>query len=333
MVGATQSLSGIASAGAWQTTYGGGDWDAYLTEYDPSGTKLFSTYYGGSGSDNATGCVFDGQNVYICGQTNSINNIATHGSYDSTYDGDSLYNKGFLAKFADIGPGPIMGSDSICSGITITLSDDIAGGTWSVSNTSLATIASISGVLTATTAGTETVTYTLPVGTNITKTVTILALPAPINGSSTNCPDSTVTFSDSTTGGMWASSNNSIATIGSLSGIATGISAGLVTISYIAPDGCYALLSDTVGNCWLADVPVISGNYININLFPNPANSVLFIVSPDIINTISVCTVLGQLVYYNEYNSDNIQINVVDLPAGVYFIKINDIYIRKFIKQ
>jgi len=101
VTGLTQSLSGIASSGAWQTIYGGGDHDGFLAKYDGSGNQLWSTYFGGSGDDQAFACTFDGLNVYICGKTYSTSGIATTSGFDTLCDGDSLYNKGFIAKFSD----------------------------------------------------------------------------------------------------------------------------------------------------------------------------------------------------------------------------------------
>jgi hypothetical protein len=47
--------------------------DAFLTKLSPSGAVLFSTYWGGSGSDFATGIAVDSTGVYITGYTNSVN--------------------------------------------------------------------------------------------------------------------------------------------------------------------------------------------------------------------------------------------------------------------
>jgi Secretion system C-terminal sorting domain len=53
----------------------------------------------------------------------------------------------------------------------------------------------------------------------------------PIIGTPHVCVGSTTVLSDSTSGGLWFSSNTAIATIGS-TGVVTGISSGVVTISY-----------------------------------------------------------------------------------------------------
>jgi hypothetical protein len=50
-----------------------GPGDAFLTKLSASGAILFSTYWGGSGTDGATGIAVDSTGVYITGYTNSFN--------------------------------------------------------------------------------------------------------------------------------------------------------------------------------------------------------------------------------------------------------------------
>ncbi len=54
----------------------------------------------------------------------------------------------------------------------------------------------------------------------------------PILGPSDVCAGANVTFVDSTTGGTWSCSNPSIATINPATGVLTGVTAGVVTITY-----------------------------------------------------------------------------------------------------
>jgi hypothetical protein len=60
---------------ALQSTFGGGNTDAFVTKLKPDGSGLvYSTYLGGSGDDGAKGIAVDGVgNAYITGQTNSAN--------------------------------------------------------------------------------------------------------------------------------------------------------------------------------------------------------------------------------------------------------------------
>lgn len=97
--GYTNSTTGIATAGAWQTTFGGGGQDAFFAKFSPLGTIWWSTYFGGTGEELGRGCTFDGKAVYLCGQTNSPDHIATPGSFLSHSTGGTFYLQGFIAKF------------------------------------------------------------------------------------------------------------------------------------------------------------------------------------------------------------------------------------------
>ena len=136
-------------------------------------------------------------------------------------------------------PGGIIVPVDLCYGSTITLSDTATGGTWSSSNTSIATIGSLTGVITGLTTGSVTITYTLSTGCLTSSVVTVYPLPASITGTAVVCAGLTTDLSDITTGGTWSSGGTGIAIVGSTTGIVTGESAGLVPVSYILGTGCY----------------------------------------------------------------------------------------------
>ncbi len=97
LTGDTQSLSGIASAGSHQQTFGGGDKDGFIAKFNSEGQRIWGTYYGGSGYDYVHSCSpgWNG-NVFFSGETNSTDGIATSGSYMPAINGD---NDAFLVKF------------------------------------------------------------------------------------------------------------------------------------------------------------------------------------------------------------------------------------------
>jgi gliding motility-associated-like protein len=106
MVGVTTStLSGvIATPGSHQPSHAGAasinSNDAFLVLFDNNGIRQWGTYYGGTSTEWAYGCVFDPSgNIYITGETSSTNpnSIATPGSHQSTIGGG--FADGFLAKF------------------------------------------------------------------------------------------------------------------------------------------------------------------------------------------------------------------------------------------
>jgi hypothetical protein len=99
ILGNTTSTTGIATTDARQTAYGGGDNDGFFAKFSSAGALEWSTYYGGSATDEVRACAWDGKAVYICGITNSTGNIATAGSFLSVGGGGASYFQGFLSKF------------------------------------------------------------------------------------------------------------------------------------------------------------------------------------------------------------------------------------------
>jgi hypothetical protein len=100
LAGGTSSTSGIASGG-FQNTYGGGSYDAFLVKLDTSGNRLWATYYGGAGWEQATGISTDtAGNVYLTGFTNSSAGIAS-GGFQNSYGGGNYDS--FLVKFDSTG--------------------------------------------------------------------------------------------------------------------------------------------------------------------------------------------------------------------------------------
>lgn len=93
--------SGLATSGAYQTSYGGGNTDAFIAEFSSSGSRTWSTYYGGNKGDVAYGIVLDKkQDIYVGGYTSS-SGLATSGAYQTSFAG--FRNDGFLAKFSGSG--------------------------------------------------------------------------------------------------------------------------------------------------------------------------------------------------------------------------------------
>jgi len=91
----------------------------------------------------------------------------------------------------------------------------------------------------------------------------------PITGTPTVCPDATTSLSDATTGGTWVSSATSIASV-SATGVVTGVSAGVATISY-TQGTCTVTSVVTVnplpdaGTITGADTTVCVGNNITLS--------------------------------------------------------------------
>lgn len=98
--GESSSANAIASAGAYQSTNGGGT-DAFLVKFNQAGVRQWATYFGGAGSDYGYGVKTDGSgNVYLTGYTSSSGGIATPGAAQSALNG---MVDAYLAKFTPSG--------------------------------------------------------------------------------------------------------------------------------------------------------------------------------------------------------------------------------------
>ena len=101
ITGVTESLSNIASIGAYQGIFGGQE-DVFLVKFSSDGLRKWSTYYGGQGGDfGYTIAVDKNDNIVIAGETSSQNSIASAGAFQSQFGGGS--QDGFLAKFDSTG--------------------------------------------------------------------------------------------------------------------------------------------------------------------------------------------------------------------------------------
>jgi uncharacterized protein YjdB len=140
----------------------------------------------------------------------------------------------------------ITGTTNACVGASSTLAHAISGGTWTSSNTTMATVDASSGIVSGISAGTPVITYTASPGCYKTASFTVKALPSAITGNGSVCTGSATVLSGSPTGGTWASGNTALATINTISGALTGVTAGTVVITYKGSNGCYISTTRTV---------------------------------------------------------------------------------------
>lgn len=138
------------------------------------------------------------------------------------------------------------GAAGICTGATTALVGSFTGGAWVSGSPAIATVGSTSGLVTGISAGTATITYTSSPGCTAVRVIVVSLAPSPIAGINPVCVGLTTLWTNSVTGGSWSSSAPAIATIGSSSGMVTGVSAGTAVISYHTGVGCYISKTTTV---------------------------------------------------------------------------------------
>jgi hypothetical protein len=91
VTGITTSTNYDVTVGAFQTTYGGGTYDVFVTKLNASGSGLvYSTYIGGSDDDIGYGIAVDNiGNAYVTGYTYSTDYDVTAGAFQTTNGGNT----------------------------------------------------------------------------------------------------------------------------------------------------------------------------------------------------------------------------------------------------
>lgn len=135
-------------------------------------------------------------------------------------------------------PAAITGANTVCIGSDVQLAHSVSGGTWSSSMPTRGSV-STAGVVTGLSVGSFTITYYTAAGCYRTYAMTVNPLPTAIAGAGRVCETSTISLSNFTAGGSWLSGNTSVATVGALNGVVTGIDYGTSTITYrLMSTGC-----------------------------------------------------------------------------------------------
>jgi uncharacterized protein YjdB len=145
-------------------------------------------------------------------------------------------------------PSIITGNASICIGSSTTLFDSVGPGTWSGGGiVSVLTVGTSTGIVTGLSAGVTSVTYTMTgTGCFRTRLVTVNATPSPISVLPTVCVGATSVATDATPGGTWSASPLAYGSITPTTGVITGLSAGVLTITYTSPTSCSITATVTV---------------------------------------------------------------------------------------
>ncbi len=131
--------------------------------------------------------------------------------------------------------GVVVGADSVCFGLSVTLSNSVAGGTWSSASANV-DVNALTGEVTGMLAGNATVTYTAHTyscgDANETHSIFVKSLPdaGAISGADSICTGSATTLFN-TVAGVWSSSDNTVAIVNA-SGLVSAVSSGNATITF-----------------------------------------------------------------------------------------------------
>jgi trimeric autotransporter adhesin len=224
-------------------------------------------------------------------------------------------------------PTPICGPSTICVGAVQTYTNTTTDGIWASTPTTVASVGSVSGVVTGLSAGGFNISYTLTNGCRKVKAVTVNAIPAAITGPTSVAQGGTVTLNSSTAGGTWSSANAAVAapaTTTSISGATTttglvsGISAGATVISYTMANGCSRTVNMNVlaGRGVATETEIVSD--AAFRMFPNPSNGA-FTVESDVNGVFAIFTFDGKLVSEHTITDRSTAVSLPSgLAAGIY---------------
>ena len=208
------------------------------TSYTSNGTS------GGSWSSSNTG-------VATVNASTGLVTAVGAGTTDIKYEvgsgcGSPVSSIKTLTVNPNVTAGTVSGTSPLCIGTTDSYtSNGTSGGSWSSSNTGVATIDPSTGLVTAVGAGTTDIKYEVvsgcgaPVSTIKPLTVSPNVTAGTVSGTSPLCISATVSFiTNGTSGGSWSSSNTAVATVNASTGLVTAIGAGTTDIKYEVGSGC-----------------------------------------------------------------------------------------------
>ena len=157
----------------------------------------------------------------------------------------------------------------------------------------------------------------------------------PLIGRDTVNIDSVIQLTEILPGGSWSSSDSTIAQVSS--GFVTGITPGIDTIKYALPNDCGTVTAEKIiyvlGGSTASGTHNIIQALPDATVYPNPAGSEITIRSSGKITSMAVSNVLGQVMCSQTCNAEKVRVNVVNLSAGIYYVRINGTEVKKFCKE
>lgn len=347
VTGTTNSVTGIATAGAHQTAKSA-QTDVFLAKFSTTGTRLWGTYYGGRWPDYSYTVASYCNDAFITGYTASDTGIST---LNTLNNGLSLSSwDGFVGKFSDtLILDTIIGATIICKGQVSTLSHHVQNGKW-VSKNGLVEITS-SGIITGKIEGTDTIIYTinhLCVHDTVTQAVTVIRPitqhPIAVSVASGAIAQMKLTTTGTGLSYQWQEDSGggyqSLSNTGQYSGVTTNVltinnaSAGNSNSKYrcIVTGGNCVDTSDTATlYVWPLGINNVEGNEVKI--YPNPVSDLLTVASDTDILSIEVLNLYGQKLIVKENSGKTAEVDMANLVPGIYIIKVNNSFVSRVVKE
>ncbi len=212
----------------------------------------------------------------------------------------------YTTAIVTVNPAPvvpaILGAATVCSGTPSVLSELTPGGTWTSDHTTIMTIGSSTGIVTAVSAtGSATIKYLVTnsfgCSASVTKLITVTAAAARKAATTTTTTvGTTMEIAADIRNGEWTSSDDNIAMIDGFGNV-SALSEGTVTITHVATDADGQVTTE-VTNVVISQLPIEAA------LVPNP-NKGSFVLKGttgsafDATVNYEITNMAGQIVYRN----------------------------------
>ena len=283
-------------------------------------------------SETATGGTWSSSNTAVAiVNTSGLVTTLSAGSTTIAYTLGACASYQNLEVDSIVMPASITGDSLLCGGDSTMLHDATAGGAWSSSNSIIAAINSLTGIVTAADSGPANITYTFTnaCGTTITiSTITInhMAFAGSISGIDTIHTGATTILTNPATGGAWGSTDTTISQVSS-TGMVYGVTPGVDSIFYVdsnscgkvtawfhfvvipIPTGLSSIGQEIPASLWVAPNPV--KDYLELNLISELNESVEY----------TITNLLGERVMSFSGQTNRKSIQKVNLTGGVYMIR------------
>ena len=70
-----------------------------------------------------------------------------------------------------------------------------------------------------------------------------------------------------------------------------------------------------------------------LQITPNPAITTIKVTYPEPITTLSITNIVGVTLFTGKFNTEIAEVDVSRFPPGIYFLKVNETRVKKFVKQ
>jgi Secretion system C-terminal sorting domain/Bacterial Ig-like domain (group 2)/NHL repeat len=234
---------------------------------------------------------------------------------------------GEIKKVFTAGTIEITGASNLCVGTSTVLKDSTHYGTWTSSDSAIASIDN-TGQVTGRSGGTAIITYSFS-GCFVTDSISVPSAGV-ISGTNNLCPGDTSIVSETISGGIWTSTNSAIATI-SPTGVLLGVAPGIDTITYsVTVAGCmgrsiFPIIVRQQADCPTRISITKAPNAGSLDIFPNPCQGkftlkLLSNTEQDV--SIVVTNILGHKIKrLTTYTNKNTELQIA--VPGIYFVNVS----------